>query len=87
MNTKDFDEAFDLELPGASEEYQYALELIKNMFSIADDLDPNVFAETMLIYTVNYHLASEKAPLESFRNFLAEVLEKTDAQAQQNLLH
>jgi hypothetical protein len=87
MKTKEFEEVFDMELPGASEEHQYALELIKNIFSVADDLDPDVFAETMLIYTVNYHLASEKGPLESFRNFLTEVLEKTDVQAQQSLLH
>ena len=53
-------EEFEIEMPGANEEYQYALELIKNMAGIADDLDPDVFAETMMIYAATYLIANEK---------------------------
>tara|TARA_R100000544_G_C2204635_1_gene48600 strand:+ start:340 stop:576 length:237 start_codon:yes stop_codon:yes gene_type:complete len=72
-------EEFEIEMPGANEEYQYALELIKNMAGIADDLDPDVFAETMLIYAVTYHLSIGNTAI--VRDILSKALASEEQEA------
>ena len=66
-------------MPGANEEYQYALQLIKNMASVADDLDPDVFAETMLIYAVTYHLSIGNTAI--VRDLLSKALASEEQEA------
>ncbi len=72
----DMNEEFEIEMPGADEEHQYALQLIKNMASVADDLDPDIFAETMLIYAVTYHLSSGNT--EIVRELLSKALDSEE---------
>ena len=79
---------FEFEMPGANEEYQYALELIKNMVSLADDLDPDVFMETMMVYSTTFHLALGGAErLDLLKSFLAQTLEKVDSEQQPVICH
>ena len=78
-------EEFEIEMPGANEEYQYALELIKNMAGIADDLDPDVFAETMMIYAATYLLANER--IEFLSPFLLTTLKQIEDQLEPVVCH
>lgn len=79
---------FEFEMPGVNEEYQYALELIKNIASVADDLDPDVFMETMMIFSTHYHLVlggSER--LNLLGRFLSETLERVVADGYPVICH
>ena len=78
-------EEFEIEMPGANEEYQYALELIKNMAGIADDLDPGIFAETMMIYAATYLIANER--LDFLHAFLLTTLKQVEDQLEPVVCH
>ena len=79
---------FECEMPGASEEYQYALALIKNMASVASDLDPDVFMETMMIFSTTYHLSlGGDERLDLLKNFLAQALERVESEQQPVICH
>ena len=88
MSNDEYLFGFEFEMPGANEEYQYALELIKNIVSLADDLDPDVFMETMMIYSTTYHLAlGGDERLDLLRSFLTETLQRTKLDAQPVICH
>ena len=79
---------FEFEMPEANEEYQYALELIKNMASVANDLDPDVFMETMMIFSTTYHLSlGGNERLDLLKNFLSQTLERVELDEQPVICH
>mgnify|MGYP001244107666 CR=1 FL=1 len=68
----------DLKIEGASEDHEYALDLIKNLVDVAvkDGLPARILMEVAMVYSVQYNL--EKGDVELIRTLFSQVLKQLD---------
>ena len=68
----------DLKIEGASEDHEYALDLIKNLVDVAvnDGLPARILMEVAMVYSVQYNL--EKGDVELIRTLFSQVLKHLD---------
>ena len=73
---------FSLEIAGASEQHEYALEVIENLIevSVGDDLNRDVLLEVMAVFSVGYNLAHGDPEL--IRSLLSHALGRIEAEGE-----
>jgi len=71
------EDKYGIEMEGDSEAHEYAMDLIRNLMEIsAEELDPRVLVEVMMVYSLGWNMAH--GDIELMSQLLPQVLESIE---------
>ncbi len=71
------EDKYGIEMEGDSEAHEYAMDLIRNLMEIsAEELDPRVLVEVMMVYSLGWNMAH--GDIELMLQLLPQVIESIE---------